>query len=328
MYWFFGDVDALFSFGPYRVAVIAYSMFMKLWYFLAIGIVIGAAFNTFFPTDKIKKMIRGSDSLTAITIAALVGAVSPLGSYAIIPIFTVFLSMGIPLATIMTFLTASPMINPYMFYITWQFLGLKMALARTVSAVLAGLLTGLVFKWLKPHNGFGIDGDVNAAPEGSSPFKSEMQCLTSKGRISSILTGKNENSITLWKQFILQCFKMTRYPGKWFVFSIILAAIVDVYVPSDWIVRSLNGHFYSLLLTVAMAIPFYVCGGGAVPLVSELMRAGMDQGAALAFFIAGPVTRIAPMVTVIALVRYKAFAVYILVSVFCAIAFGYVYNMM
>jgi uncharacterized membrane protein YraQ (UPF0718 family) len=119
---------------------------------------------------------------------------------------------------------------------------------------------------------------------------------------------------------------MTRYPAKWFVFSIVLAAIVDVYVPSDWIVRSLGGHAYSLLLATAMAIPFYVCGGGAVPLVFELMRAGMDQGAALTFFIAGPVTRIAPMITVIALVKYKAFTVYIMMSMFCAVAFGYMYR--
>jgi hypothetical protein len=321
----FVDIDDLFAFGPYRVAVIAYSMFLRLWYFLAIGIAIGAAFNVFFTSDKIKRMIFRADSLTALIVAALVGAISPLGSYAIIPIFTVFLSMGIPMATIMTFLTAAPMINPYMFYVTWQFLGLKMALARTVSAILVGLLTGLVFKWLTRYRCFQNIGNCSASDQ-PSPLQSERAGEMVEQSVPSLVRRKDKDSIPVWRQFITQCFKMTLYPAKWFVFSIVLAAIVDVYIPSDWIVRSLGGHAYSLLLAAAMAIPFYVCGGGAVPLVFELMRAGMDQGAALTFFIAGPVTRIAPMITVIVLVRYKAFAVYILLSMFCAVAFGYLYH--
>ena len=75
-----------------------------------------------------------------------------------------------------------------------------------------------------------------------------------------------------------------------------------------------------------MAIPFYVCGGGAVPLIWNLLSTGMDQGAALTFFIAGPVTRIAPMVTVVALLRYKAFAIYVSVSMACAIILGFLYH--
>jgi uncharacterized protein len=100
----------------------------------------------------------------------------------------------------------------------------------------------------------------------------------------------------------------------------------DVYVPTDWIIRALGGHTYSLLLAAAMAIPFYVCGGGAVPLIMDLMSTGMDQGAALTFFVAGPVSNIAPMVTVIALLRYRAFVVYIGVSLICAIALGFIYH--
>jgi uncharacterized membrane protein YraQ (UPF0718 family) len=321
----FGDVDALFSFGPYRVAVIAYSMFLRLWYFLAIGIVIGAAFNVFLPADRIKRMVLKADSLPALIVSALVGAISPLGSYAIIPVFTVFLSMGIPLATVMTFLTAAPMINPYMFYITWQFLGLEMALARTVSAIMAGLLTGLFFKWLTRYACFQNNMNSSASVQ-PTLLQSERAGEMVEQSMTAFVRSEDKESIPVWKQFMTQCFNMTRYPAKWFLFSIVLAAVVDVYVPSDWIVRSLGGHVYSLLLSVAMAIPFYVCGGGAVPLIFEFMRAGMDQGAALTFFIAGPVTRIAPMVTVIALVRYKAFMVYLMVSMLCAVAFGYLYH--
>ncbi|MFC1896524.1 permease, partial [Thermodesulfobacteriota bacterium] len=310
MHDYYEVMDALMSFGPYRVAVIAYDMFFKLWYFLAIGIVIGAAFNVFVPRGKMDWIFRNSKSSSAIFIAAGLGALSPLGSYAVIPIFVTFLGIGIPMAPVVTFLAASPLINPFIFVITLQFFGLKMALARTFSALIVGVAVGFLFRYLER---FGFVQNVPAHPEIAKltgelnlppPVKSQgnpgkqdaaIETLTA---LTELKSGGNK-----WKSFFVTCAKMFRHPGKWFVFSIILAAIVDVYIPNDWIVRSLGGHSYSLLLAAAMAIPFYVCGGGAVPLVWDLMRTGMDQGAALTFFVAGPVTRIAPMITVIAVLR-------------------------
>lgn len=325
----FVDIDELFAFGPYRVAVIAYSMFLRLWYFLAIGIMIGAAFNAFVPAEKIKSMIHKADNFMAILISALLGAVSPLGSYAVIPFFTTFLSMGIPLATVMAFLTASPMINPYIFYITWQLLGLEMALARTFSAVIVATMTGLIFRYVARYAPFqNHAGDFLSAPslENASACQSKSPGAMVEHGKEPPLWMNGRRLIRLSKKFAIQCLKMIKHPAKWFAFSIILAAIVDVYVPTDWVVRSLGGHSYSLLLAAGMAIPFYVCGGGAVPLVWGLMRSGMDQGAALTFFIVGPVTNIAPMATIIALLGYRPLAVYISVALVSALVLGYLYH--
>jgi uncharacterized membrane protein YraQ (UPF0718 family) len=53
---------------------------------------------------------------------------------------------------------------------------------------------------------------------------------------------------------------------------------------------------------------------------------GMDKGAVLAFFIAGPATRIAPIVTVFLLVRQKAFILDFIFSFLGAILFGSLYR--
>ena len=119
----------LFSFGPSRVVMIAYHLFLQLWYFLVIGIVLSAAFDVFVPKGNIKWILQKGDSLPTIFIAALLGAISPLGSYSIIPIFVSLLQIGIPLAPVVTFLAASPIVNPFIFFITMDTIGLKMALA-------------------------------------------------------------------------------------------------------------------------------------------------------------------------------------------------------
>lgn len=328
------DIDTLLSlsFGPYRVAMIAYDMFLRLWYYLVIGIVLSAAFTVFVPTGKVNWIFRNAHSLKAIFIASLLGVISPLGSYAVIPIFVSLLGMGIPLAPVMAFLAASPIINPFIFYLTTQMLGLQMALAIVISTFFVGVATGLAFLYLSRFPSFQNNPGTLAFPNfGQASLPSNMKAdddsIPLDAKIEKLAAMMDHKPIgKKWKVFYIQCLKMTKHIGIWFALSIILAAVVDVYIPVDWIVRSLGGHSYSLLLATAMAIPFYVCGGAAIPLVWDLMRTGMDQGAALTFFIAGPVTKIAPMVTVIFLMRYKVFGVYIGVTMVSAIVLGYFYH--
>ncbi len=44
-----------------------------------------------------------------------------------------------------------------------------------------------------------------------------------------------------------------------------------------------------------MGVPFYSCGGAAIPLVEVLKDMGMNNGAVLAFFIAGPATKLSTL---------------------------------
>jgi uncharacterized membrane protein YraQ (UPF0718 family) len=224
-------------------------------------------------------------------------------------------------------------VNPFIFFITMEMIGLKMALAITFSSVIVGIITGLFFRRLSRFPSFqdnpGTFADLSLTnkwglSEETDTDENSIAMYAKVEKLAVMMESKTlENK---WKAFFVQCIKMAKYPGKWFIISIILAAVVEEYIPSDWIVRFFKGHPYSILLAAAMAIPLYVCGGGAVPLVWDLMRAGMDQGAALSFFIAGPVTRIAPMITFIALLRYKAFGIYIGVSMALAIILGFLYR--
>jgi uncharacterized membrane protein YraQ (UPF0718 family) len=216
-----------------------------------------------------------------------------------------------------------------MFTITFQILGPKMAFARLLSAITIGILTGLAFRYLARFRTFQNDSAAIAVPSFAKEIKLSKE--TELRGNSTALGTSNEKFAGMgnpnrWKAFFKECFKMTGYAGKWFVMSIILAAVIDVYVPADWIVKSLGGHTYSLLLAAGMAIPLYVCGGGAVPFIWELMRSGMDQGAALTFFIAGPVTRVAPMLTVISLLGYPSFIGYFSISMSAALILGFLYH--
>ncbi len=79
-----------------------------------------------------------------ILMAALLGALSPFCSCGVIPIIAALLAMGVPLAPIMAFWLASPIMDPEMFVLTWGILGLDFAVAKAAVAVGLGLFGGTV----------------------------------------------------------------------------------------------------------------------------------------------------------------------------------------
>ena len=94
----------------------------------------------------------GSDALIArafqgnpvrmVVVAAVVGALSPFCSCGVIPLVAALLAMGVPLAAVMAFWLASPIMDPSMFLLTAATLGTPFAIAKTVAAIGLGMLGG------------------------------------------------------------------------------------------------------------------------------------------------------------------------------------------
>jgi uncharacterized membrane protein YraQ (UPF0718 family) len=296
------------------VYTISLNMFIRLWYFLAIGIVIGSIISAYIPKRKLSSLARQS-GVKGIVVASLLGAASPLDSYAVIPIFTAMLASGLPRAPVMAFLVSSPLINPMMFFWTWTVINPPIALARLVSTITLGILCGLLVDYFT-QKGFILDEALQAAPANPGP---------KEGLELSAFPGE-EKSASKLREALVMMWKTAKYPGRYFLIAIVLAALVETYVPTDAIVRYMGGSKTSVLIATAMSIPLYVCGGGAIPLVAQFLNMGMNKGAALAFFLVGPATRIAPMVTVLVLVRKKIFLVYFLVILLGGMGLGLVYG--
>lgn len=76
--------------------------------------------------------------------AAILGGLSPFCSCGVIPLIAALLSMGVPLAGVMAFWLASPVIDPSMFVLTSSLLGIEFAVAKTITAIGLGLMGGLI----------------------------------------------------------------------------------------------------------------------------------------------------------------------------------------
>jgi len=83
-----------------------------------------------------------------IILAALIGGLAPFCSCEVIPFIAGLLALGTPLAPIMAFWLASPLIDPPTLLITAAALGWKFAISKAVIAVAIGLMGGFVVKLL------------------------------------------------------------------------------------------------------------------------------------------------------------------------------------
>ena len=123
--------------------------------------------------------------------------------------------------------------------------------------------------------------------------------------------------------------KTLKFVGGYVLVGIVLGAAVEVLVPGRFVtVLFGSGGWYQILLAAVLGIPLYACGGGTIPLVHGLMDRGMAGGAALAFLIAGPATRIPPLAALATVVRPWVVMAYVIFLVAYSVLAGLFYGVL
>lgn len=240
----------------------------------------------------------------SIPLAAVVGMVSPLCTYGTVPLVLQLLRAGVPLAPLATFLSASSLMNPQLLLITWGGLGATMALSRVAAVFALGLLLGTLVHLLPAR--LAVHPDVR--DEHVRPCK-PIPVFSLGG-------------------FVRDSWKTLEFVGFYVMLGVMVGAVIEVLVPGRWIMTVFGaGGWYQLLLAALLGVPLYACGGGTIPLVRSLMDQGMAGGAVLAFLIAGPATRIPPLMALATIVRPLFVAAYVVFLILYSVLAGLVYQL-
>lgn len=250
--------------------------------------------------------------------AAAFGGLSPFCSCGVIPLIAALLGMGVPLAPVMAFWLASPVIDPSMFILTAGLLGTEFAIAKTLAAIGLGLAGGFATMWLVRvgrlndplRDGVGMGGC--AARPVHDPRPVNWAFWRESGRRARF--GRETVATTL-------------FLGKWLTLAFLLESLMLAWVPADLIVTALGGDgLLPVVSATLVGVPAYLNGYAALPLVSGLIEQGMVPGAGLAFLVAGGVTSIPAAIAVFALVRLRVFALYIAFALSGSLAAGLLYQ--
>lgn len=270
-----------------------------LWYYFTLqlrqifpywvlGMVIGSVISVFVK-DKIHGAFRSLGNkklgIFGIFIASALGIASPLCMYGTIPIAASFSKSGIRDDWLAAFMMSSILLNPQLIIYSAA-LGIKVLIIRIVSCFICGIAAGLLIRLFYKNGFFKFDGF-------SDPKNRDVD--------------KN-----LFLRFIKNLGRNVKATGLYFLIGVVLSAVFQRYVPSEWISAVFGGNeAWGVLMAATIGVPLYACGGGTIPLLQMWLADGMSLGSAAAFMITGPATKITNLGAVKIVLGIKRFLLYI-----------------
>jgi uncharacterized membrane protein YraQ (UPF0718 family) len=287
--------------------------------FLMLAVAIAACAKATGSDKLIARAFSGNPAM-AVVAASLVGALSPFCSCGVIPLIAAMLLAGVPLAPVMAFWIASPIMDPEMFVLTAAGIGLGFTVAKTIATVCMGLMAGFVVLAIERRGGL------------SAPLKTAPACSTCAPKFDA--SAPVTVAWKFWREpqrredFIAEIRDIGWFLGKWLTFAFFLESLMVAYVPTELIARAVgDGNAFAVPLAALVGIPSYLNGYAAIPLVAGLLDLGMSPGAAMTFITSGAVSSIPAAVAVYALVKKSVFALYALLGLTGSILAGFAYQL-
>jgi uncharacterized membrane protein YraQ (UPF0718 family) len=276
--------------GTYTLRILHafFELVFKIGPYFLISIVIQVVLLRFF--QKRSRPLKTKHEFAAILMAGVIGVLSPMPTYAAVPLGLSLIPLGVPGRAVMAFIIASPLMNPSVFFLTATQIGIGLAVARLIAAFVLAVAGG----WL-----------------------SERFFTLHERAFGEAL---QERSASPGRSFWATLFRTVLFLGKYFVIALFISAVIKALISPEWIARILGERVQrSLLVAIALGVPFYNCGGAAIPIITVLRDMGMNEGAVLAFFIAGPATKLETLYIYRSLLGIKAFLFYLMLT--CAGAY-------
>lgn len=259
------------------------SYLTKAWFCLGMAFLIAGAVQTFIPKEMIIKHL-GRRSIKAYFIAAFGGPLLSVCSCSIIPLFAAIKKRGAGLGPAITFLLATPAINPAAVILTFSLLSWKFVVGRIVLALLAAIITGAILETI---------------------WTTEEE---KAGALSQLKIEYQEKSLNLkedLKEWLLNVWDFVKKILPLVLLGIFIIGIVKIFLTSEVISKYLGQGFWQIALASIMGVVMYTPTLVEIPFVRELLILGMGTGPALAFLLTGPALSLPSMLGVSRVIKWK-----------------------
>ena len=251
---------------------------------------------------KIKKFLSRPNKAVNYLLGTLFGAITPFCSCSTIPVLAGLLNAKVPFGPSMSFLIASPLMNPLIIFMLWVLLGWKIALLYFIVLGVFSILVGFVFSKL---NLAGTYKDVTVKGDG---FFSNKQ----GSRVKQALNDA-------WA-FL--------YPMLPYLFiGVFIGAFIYGFVPAEFITKYASGDgIFSVMIASVIGIPMYIRPETMLPIAEALVSKGMSMGTVIALVIGGAGASIPEVVMLSKLFKKKFLVAFISAILIVTIGTGLIVN--
>ncbi len=295
-----------------------FMMLVEMCPYLLLGFFFAGLLRAFVPHSVYQKHLSPR-TMGSVIKAALLGIPLPLCSCGVIPTSVELRRSGASHGACTSFLIATPQTGVDSIAATYSIMGLPFAIVRPVAALFTSLFGG----WLV--NRYAKDDEHISAEASKNEEHTQCDCHDHDS-----CCGHDHDSIYKHQGFIHRFISSMRYAfvemlqdvGKWLFIGLLIAALITVAVPNEWLATLHDYKLLNMLIVLCIAIPMYVCATGSIPIAVSLMAKGLTPGAALVLLMAGPAVNSASMFVIGNVFGRRTLKLYVLSIVIGAIAFG------
>ena len=280
---------------------------IKILFLLSFLIFIISYIQSYFPPERTKKILGRFKGLTANTLAALLGTVTPFCSCSSIPLFIGFSSAGLPVGVTFSFLISSPLVDLGSLILLMSIFGAKVAIAYVVIGLVLAVLGGSLISKMK------MEQYVESFVTSANAVDIEEPELTRKDRL---IYAKEQVQATV-KKIIIYIF-----------IGVGIGAIIHNWIPADWIQTVLGDkNPFSVILATIVGVPMYADIFGTIPIAEALFYKGVGLGTILSFMMAVTALSAPSIIMLRRAVKPKLLVVFVSIVTVGIILIGYLFNM-
>ena len=271
--------------------------------FIGISTFVGLAL-TYISDEKLQRWLSHKGILGNI-VGALVGGLTPFCACSTIPMTVGLLKARAPFGAVMSFVVASPILNPIVLIMMTTLLGIKAGVIYATVAFTAAVLFGLILEK------FGFAKQVkNVIVTGGQ--EDDVELDTFKDRLKNAL----KSALSDFRAVFL-----------YLVVGVGIGAVIKGFIPQDLIV-SVAGPQNPLAVPVAavIGIPLYIRATTAIPIGLALVQKGMGVGAVIALIIGGAGMAIPEMSLLASIFRPRLVGALVGVVFLTAVTAGLVFS--
>jgi len=272
--------------------------------FIGITFLVGLI-QEYVPDETIKRALGGRHRILGSFLGAGFGALTPFCSCSTIPLLLGMLNAGVPFASAMAFLFASPLLNPVIVSLFIILLGWKITALYFSVTFLAAIVIGLMLDSL----GFANQVKSVAAVRGCCDCKPAEDAKSRVQRSARF-------AFSLFRQLV-----------PYLLLGAGIGAFIHGFVPTELISSIAGaGNPFAVPVAAIIGVPIYIRAETMIPIGLALIEKGMSTGAVLALVIGGAGASIPELTLLSAIFKRKMLAAFVLTIITIAIAVGYLAN--
>lgn len=265
----------------------------------------------YIPEEKIRKKLSGA-GIWGNVIATGFGALTPFCACSTIPMTVGFLNAGVPFGTTMSFLIASPLLNPIIIGMLGAMVGMKAMVIYFVFVFICSVIFGFILEKI-----------------GAQKYVKNVRLKQSHSCCGAPIDKRNLPFGQKIKMAFSGAWNSLRPIMVYLLIGVALGAGIYGYMPQEFVMKVAGpDNPFAVPAAAVLGIPLYIRAETAIPIGVALMGKGMSLGAVIALVIGGAGMAIPEMSMLASIFKKKLVAMIVVVIFLTAVVSGYLFNVL